>query len=104
MSEGIRPFSNGEEYLSWDCHNCSHCWKSASQDAKNFRCSLEKNIYLASMGDGKISRKVADRLGANGGDRIAWDCPEKAPRDKPAPPRKKTKKLKEGQLELALDV
>ena len=104
MEDRVRPFSTGDEYICWDGHNCSHCWNSAGQEAKNFRCSLEKNIWLASMGDGQISRKVADRLGANGGNSIAWNCPEKQPRDKPAPPRKKKKKLAPGQLELVLDV
>ena len=90
MSERVRPFSNGTEFMAWTERNCDRCGKGMLYDedteAVEFRCPVEEALHGADADDGSLSAEMAARMGypakaytEKGGRRVrywTWDCPE----------------------------
>lgn len=73
MAERLQPFSSGSEFADWECHNCDNCVKASTYNEKTgdytkFRCAVQKEIILAYVGDGLVSRRTYDAC-------QKWDCP-----------------------------
>lgn len=64
--KGIRPFSNGSQYLDFEASNCGRCKKRATIEqisSNEVPCKIEEAIGLASIDDGKITHEIATRMG-----------------------------------------
>ena len=63
MTTGVRPFSNGTEFMIWQEHNCCRCTKMAPGDASldEITCPIERAIVEAACGDGTVPQGIADR-------------------------------------------
>ena len=91
MSEELRPFSNGSEFMAWNEHNCCRCTKGPKADHQgpNEECLIENTFALASICAGRIddadivtpeeTAKVCNALGWNGKGPIPDDCPQRIP-------------------------
>ena len=88
MSEGVRPFGNGTEFMAWTERNCDRCGKGMLYDedteAVEFRCPVEEALHGADADDGSMSTEMAARMGypeiayghPSGVRYWTWDCPE----------------------------
>lgn len=97
MSETtVRPFSNGTEYQDWVWANCNACAKRYDEAAATWHCDIERALNEACIGDGRIERAIAERMGATDDSRtlhrtpdgwaltvLGWPCAERAPEDEP---------------------
>ena len=72
MSDGIRPFSCGTQYIDWENANCCQC-KKYSDDAS--ACDLQLALSVACVGDGTIDWETAERIGYEQG-QYCWACSE----------------------------
>lgn len=75
--ERLQPFSCGTDFEAWSEHNCDHCVKAshlresiAGEEYTTFRCAVQKEIILASIGDGLVSKRSYDIC-------QHWDCPNR---------------------------
>jgi len=75
MSEPIRPFACGTQFMDWERRNCERCAKAWADD--EFHCDLQKALSLGAVGDGTITTEVARRIGFTDPLRFSWDCPER---------------------------
>lgn len=73
--ERVTPFSNGDEFGSWDSANCAKCKKGYVNNGDKYVCELDEAVGLAYVGDGKITTEQAKRIGRESGDR-QWRCTE----------------------------
>lgn len=71
--ERVSPFSQGMQFLDWIDDNCERC----SNAAKG--CKLFDGLIAASVGDGTISREIADGLGVPKNTWSDWQCKEFVP-------------------------
>ena len=83
-----RPFSNGSEFMDWNCYNCDRCSKGPSPDQRgpNELCEIENALAMASICGGTLLDKVigTPEHTANLAKRLHWDgisslpsrCPE----------------------------
>lgn len=76
----VRPFSNGTQYMDWQCSNCDSCKKQAPADASldKMPCEIEAALVLACLGDGRIPLPIWDRMGHDE-QRYVWPCKEHDP-------------------------
>jgi len=83
------PFYCGSQKMDWHCYNCSNCTKGYDDEARAWRCDLEKAIDNAFMGDGSVSAEIAKRMGEPEDCRVHnWRCPEfVAAPPRPSPPK-----------------
>jgi hypothetical protein len=61
--ERFRPFSNGSEMADWQEANCATCRLGYDIDDERYRCSMQREIDGAYLGDGTIAAATADRIG-----------------------------------------
>lgn len=59
------PFSNGTEFMWWQGHNCDKCVKASRYNRQTdtytkYRCAIQRDIEMASIGDGTTSKRVYD--------------------------------------------
>lgn len=71
----IRPFYCGTQYADWKDRNCDRCSKRNWKDIDK-TCELDRDLSHASIADGKISEKIAKRIGFTKWFYL-WDCPER---------------------------
>ena len=69
------PFSNGMEFAGWVKNNCSVCAKSYDNDARKWRCDIERALGEAYLGNGTMPIALARRAELDG--LHAGDCKEK---------------------------
>ncbi len=60
----MRPFSNGSEFVDWQCNNCYQCRKY--KENLQMSCHYETKIAEAYMGTGEITDKEAKIMGLDG--------------------------------------
>jgi hypothetical protein len=77
--EPLRPFSSGFEHRAWTERNCAICPIAYDTDKREWRCTLEAALDLASITDGTITRAIADRMGYNDATmfQLGWPCQER---------------------------
>ena len=80
MSDRIRIFSSGPQWVDWQNCNCCRCYKSINTedevwDTADWKCDLEEALCYASISDGTVSAEQAKRLGFDCG-RYVWPCSE----------------------------
>jgi hypothetical protein len=80
MTERIRIFTRGTQWLDWQNVNCCLCKKSATKldwekDEISFECDLEQALADASLADGTVSAEQAKRLGYDH-EKYVWPCTE----------------------------
>ena len=61
-TERIRPFSNGHEFDMWYSYNCEGCIHDRDLEQPTV-CEIQNALFDAMMGDGKISKEIADKAG-----------------------------------------
>ena len=71
IKEPVRPFSCGSEYGDWKLNNCEKCVKFTEKPS----CILEIELARAYLGNGTLSKEIADRLGVRL-DTYKWFCNE----------------------------
>ena len=72
-----RPFHCGTQMGDWDARNCDRCAK-VDYDARTSRCDIYDAICAGYIGDGTVSREIAERMGLPGNEcALTWDCPER---------------------------
>ena len=60
----VRPFSNGTEFEIWNSRNCDECKISTSyRDSDEFICYIDEALIVAYFDDGKIEKKISDKIG-----------------------------------------
>lgn len=81
MSKRIRPFSQGTQYLDWNCANCCTCARYNVKDGEVVEpvCELEEALSLACVLDGTIEPEIAVRLGVPSNTWSHWTCKEHQP-------------------------
>jgi hypothetical protein len=72
--ERISPFSQGTQFLDWIDENCEQCVHAAEG------CKMFDGLIAARVGDGTVSREIADRLGVPENTWSDWQCKELQPR------------------------
>lgn len=70
-------FPNGTSHEIWREANCESCTKSYDEKRRVWPCPIERAIDLASMGDGTVSKRIAERLGYTEEMLYVPPCPEK---------------------------
>lgn len=73
--ERKQPFSCGTDFAVWTDHNCDNCVKASTYNEKTgeytkFRCAVQKELILAYIGDGLVSKRSYDIC-------QHWDCPNR---------------------------
>lgn len=77
MSEKFYPFSNGSQYNDWQDSNCERCKKFDQDQADPSKCEIDFEIGKAYLGDGSVSKDIANRIGFFDHQRsYVWKCPE----------------------------
>jgi hypothetical protein len=78
MSDRIRPFSSGTQFLSWVESNCDRCTKAYDEANQAYRCTIQEAIDRASLIDGDVDEGTAARMGIDESTRAryVWPCPE----------------------------
>ncbi len=71
----IKPFSNGTQYLDWQSSNCERCKKYRDDFKDPEACPIDLAIGEASVSDGKITNKMAKRMGYDP-NKYVWRCGE----------------------------
>lgn len=79
----IKPFSTGTECLIWRGNNCDECqnnydWEGSPDEGRNNKCKAEEALAMALIGDGLITKEVADFIGLQKSGHT-WLCPNKSP-------------------------
>lgn len=77
----VRPFPNGTSHAIWRDENCDRCAKGYDEDARTWRCPLERAIDEGAIGDGTMDRELAVRAGLHGV--LVRGCPEFRVREMP---------------------
>ena len=81
MTDRVRPFYCGTQYLDWLNRNCFRCAKVEYDDDPDkcrFDCEIEKALSRADTDDGTIAADLARRMDCTGKDYL-WGCPERQP-------------------------
>lgn len=82
MSDKIRPFSCGTQYVDWTDANCRRCVKGADPDSPPARCpcDIEQALLEAYFDEGKVSLPIAQRMGVLSHEgHYNWKCGEWEP-------------------------
>lgn len=81
MTREVQPFDSGTQYGAWRAHNCYECAKF-NPDKFDGQCDIDEAIGLAYIGSGKISERIAERMGYRNivPGPWTWECPEAKPR------------------------
>lgn len=72
MSESVRPFSNGTEFMDWTASNCDQCIAqgdpnvSPLESVPHDACVLEAALGIAYCGNGMIGKRAAELIGCDG--------------------------------------
>lgn len=61
VSEKSYPFSNGTEFLDWNCTNCCRCVRGG-EDGQGAGCDIADALQDARFGDGSISEEISKRM------------------------------------------
>jgi hypothetical protein len=75
----VHPFHSGSQYMDWRYRNCERCTKSYDNNGLKHPspCDIDNAISMACIGSGKVSKNIAQRMGAIGNEcALSWDCPE----------------------------
>jgi hypothetical protein len=87
MSDTV-PFACGTQYDDWTEANCEGCKKAFGplyeggpwEDA-DMECEIERALFLAWAGDGRIPSAIGERMGCARWDgHYNWPCPERDPK------------------------
>lgn len=81
MGDRVTAFSNGSQYLDWQCANCEVC-RRFNNDADDFGCDIAEALGVACILDGTVEAEIARRAnvtlyGAAG--HYNWPCGELEP-------------------------
>lgn len=100
MSDRVRPFHCGSQYMDWLDRNCDRCTKGYDHERQESHCEIEEAMSFACIDDGCISTALARRCGITEETRThyTWDCPEREPLG--AHPEVPAYRPAKGQLEL----
>lgn len=80
MTENVRPFSNGTQFMGWQASNCERCVKSVQvwDDTGHAwpTCEIEGALLEAMMFTGEVSEAIGERMGYTDPLRCNWPCNE----------------------------
>ena len=57
------PFSCGTEAMDWKDRNCDRCLKGYDENAREWRCDLERSIDEGAIGNGTVPLGTYRRMG-----------------------------------------
>ena len=62
-NEKYTPFSNGSEYMTWQCLNCERCVRAVWYNERTgkfpkYRCRVQEEIDMAAVTDGYVSERT----------------------------------------------
>ena len=77
MEQSRQIFSSGSESIDWQDRNCYKCKKNYDSEKEIVHCEIEEALSVASLTDGRIDKKLADKIGFVDG--FFQDCPERIP-------------------------
>jgi hypothetical protein len=75
MTERVRPFAKGADFLCWRRRNCDRCtlrW----QAGQGYQCDLEAALDYAYMDKKGVTVVIGECLKFDG-ERVAEDCPDR---------------------------
>ena len=77
MSNDIKPFHCGTQYMDWDAANCQRCKKNIDFNNSEFKCDIQADLFGACLTDGKVPYEIGRRMGAvDNPTAYQWACPE----------------------------
>ncbi len=75
MSERVRPFSEGSEFIDWKRRNCDRCtlrW----QAGHGYQCDIEAALDYAYLDNRTVRASIGERMGFSC-QHVAEECPER---------------------------